>query len=253
MIPLFVAGLKSQIENNYHADAVRFDGSVWFINNALASSDNGTASFFFWRKVASIPPVGNAVYWAIDPADTYTSDVQDSPIGLGENTYFGIDGDSNNFVYTDYWTLALGVWQSVLCSVDVRRSPPVLVVYQSDVAVGTSLTTGGTITGSSSILFNSLPFWVGSDGQGPLVGDMADLWIAPGVSLLDIGGDIPAATRRNFTTVGGKPINPSVYKGLYGGAVLLSGNASTFGTNQGTGGPFIMTGALTNASTSPSD
>jgi hypothetical protein len=38
-----------------------------------------------------------------------------------------------------------------------------------------------------------------------------------------------------------------------GPAVCFSGNASTFGTNKGTGGAFTTTGTLTDADTSPSD
>jgi len=36
-------------------------------------------------------------------------------------------------------------------------------------------------------------------------------------------------------------------------SLFFSGNATSFATNQGTGGAFTLTSALTNATTSPSD
>ncbi len=83
-----------------------------------------------------------------------------------------------------------------------------------------------------------------------MLGDMADVWVAPGVSLLDGAGLIPEATRRLFISATGKPVDPS---GFPASAMLFSGNAASFGTNQGTGGAFTTTGTLTNSSSSPSD
>src|SRR4051812_21451076 len=52
----------------------------------------------------------------------------------------------------------------------------------------------------------------------------------------------------------GKPVDPAVAVAAFGTpAVFLSGDASTFSTNKGTGGTFTTTGTLTNAATSPSD
>jgi hypothetical protein len=79
---------------------------------------------------------------------------------------------------------------------------------------------------------------------------MADLWIAPGISLLDGSGDIPLATRRKFIDALGKPVFLGANGELATGtapAVFLSGDASTFATNLGTGGAFATTGTLTDA------
>ena len=86
-----------------------------------------------------------------------------------------------------------------------------------------------------------------------LVGDVADFRIAPGQNWLT-GGDISEATRRLFIDADGKPVDPAIATAALGvPAVLFSGDASTFGAKQGTGGAFTLTGTLTDATTSPSD
>ncbi len=53
---------------------------------------------------------------------------------------------------------------------------------------------------------------------------------------------------------GGKPVDPATAVSAFGTPqILLSGDASTFATNQGTGNAFATIGTLSNAATSPSD
>jgi|GEM_PF-6388859 len=111
---------------------------------------------------------------------------------------------------------------------------------------------GYSDTGPSfNIAMNGLGFVIGGDTYDDnLIGDVADLWIAPGVSLLT-GTNVSAETLGLFIDDNGKPVDPS---GFPASAILLSGDADTFATNQGTGGAFTVTaGSLTNATTSPSD
>jgi hypothetical protein len=99
------------------------------------------------------------------------------------------------------------------------------------------------------MVFNGKSFWFANDSFGTVItGDIADVWIAPNVSLL-VGNTIPSVNLLLFRGADGKPQNPS---GFPASAILFSGDASTFGTNQGSGGAFTTTGALTNAATSPS-
>jgi hypothetical protein len=250
ILPALLATKSSSV--SYHANAVHFDGATWLINAALASVDNGTLSFSVWLKSAMVP---NGIVWIADPEVDYLSN-------------FSVDGPSTpdkyiTSIYTageaQYLTLILdgppAVWTHIIGSADVRRGTPVYVCYIADVSLGQPPIDTGGFTGSSTLPFNGLPFWVAFDSFAgdEYTGDMADLWVAPGVSLLDGSGLIPEATRRHFITAGGKPVNPTAYMGLYGGAVMLSGDAATFANNQGSGGAFITTGALTNALTSPSD
>ncbi len=78
--------------------------------------------------------------------------------------------------------------------------------------------------------------------------ECADLQIYPVFTDLSI-----EANRRLFFDADGKPVNPSVAVAALGDPfILLSGDASGFPINQGTGGTFTLTGTLTNASSSPS-
>lgn len=107
-------------------------------------------------------------------------------------------------------------------------------------------------TGTFDVVINGLPYYIGADTFGDnLTGDVADLWIAPGVSLVGLDGNISPTNLAKFidpTTK--KPVNPS---GFPSAPMLFSGDHTGFATNQGTGGAFTVTGTLTNASTSPSD
>lgn len=248
----------------YTAKAVHFDGAVKLINAAVASSDSGVASFAQWFRVATFPDQ-YYVTFSVDPSGAVNP-------GGGNNTTFNIQANgtieptfgpgANNDYYglisSPTTTLA---WHHVMATVDFRKDPPLIRMREDDVDVdlsGADDGRSGFLTTSSKVDFNGLPLWVGSDddspdlgGPFPFTGDMADFWIAPGVSLLDETGDIPLATRRLFIDGSGKPVNPSGFPA--GGAVLLSGDHTTFATNQGTGGAFTVTGTLTNATTSPSD
>jgi len=64
------------------------------------------------------------------------------------------------------------------------------------------------------------------------------------------------ANRRKFIDAIGKPVFLGSDGSLPTGvapAMFFSGDSTAFATNRGTGGPFTLTGSLTNASTSPSD
>lgn len=96
---------------------------------------------------------------------------------------------------------------------------------------------------------NGLEFFVGiNTGDSTYNGDMADLWVAPGVSLLDASGDIPVPVRHQFRAANGSPCDPLNFPP---GAVLLSGPASEFPINKAAGGSFNVTGSLTDAATHP--
>jgi hypothetical protein len=97
---------------------------------------------------------------------------------------------------------------------------------------------------------NGRAFYFGDDSfsEGTIM-DVADVWIAPGVSLLS-GGDISVANRRKFIAANGKPVNPSNWPSS---AIQWYGNKDAFPTNHGTGGASTLNGSLTNAASSPSD
>jgi len=62
----------------------------------------------------------------------------------------------------------------------------------------------------------------------------------------------PTPTNLAKFIAAGKPVDPATATAAFGApAVLFSGDASTFATNQGTLGTFTLEGTLTNASTHP--
>jgi len=90
------------------------------------------------------------------------------------------------------------------------------------------------------------------DATNKAEADVADFWMLPG-TYLDFSIE---ANRRLFRTSGGKPVDLGVDgSGPTGGAPLLyfSGPTDDWHTNKGTGGGFTETGALTDATSSPSD
>ena len=145
-------------------------------------------------------------------------------------------------------------WHNMLMSIDTNHGigAKVAKVYIDDVDVTQiSQDTDGIFT----IGMNGFKFTFGDEGLGDgATMDVADPWIA--MQTLLTAGDISEATRRKFISPTGKP----VYLGADGSAptgtapdVFFSGDATGFVTNKGTGGAASLVGALTNASTSPSD
>lgn len=239
----------------YVAPAVHFDGAAWGNIGSLAATDNLAFSLSTWLKPDGDAGNGFPYLFVVDPEDTYLSNGYAALDAGSYKLQFQIIGGANIYnVIQNANAFSAGAWHHILLSVQGGATFEDLKVklYIDDVEI-TDLNTFLVGEAPASFSFNGLPFWMFSDSFGSpgiFVGDAADCWVAPGVSLLDGGGDIPEATRRLFVSAEGKPVDPS---GFPAGAILFSGNASTFATNQGGGGAFTLIGALTNASTSPSD
>jgi hypothetical protein len=121
-----------------------------------------------------------------------------------------------------------------------------------------STLTPSSLNLGTTIPFNGLRLVVGGDPYTDnWTGALADVWIAPGVNLMDGSGNISAANLAKFINSNGKPVYLGATCQLPTGtapAICLSGNATNFGTNLGSGGTFSVVGdALTNATSSPSD
>lgn len=109
--------------------------------------------------------------------------------------------------------------------------------YVDDVATGTWQTyTNDTID------FTSGGFGVGNTANGgssgPWTGDMADLWLRFGGSVIDFSVE---ANRRLFITADKKPANPA---GWPAAIVQLHGAVAGWHVNKGSGGGFNLTGTL---------
>lgn len=91
---------------------------------------------------------------------------------------------------------------------------------------------------------------IGSDLNGSnLIADIADVWIAPGVSLLDPGAPAtaPAINQSTINLFRDRPGivgRPMDIAGLPAAAIILSGNPQNFIKNRGTSGDPVLTGTL---------
>ncbi len=245
----------------YHASAVHFDSGAHLSIPALSGiGDVDTFSTVGWVKY---PVLTNTLFfWVVDPENNYLSyaiiPTANDPAQHFDAVFSNLDFSANYEIVGAPGNAdtvpPVGFWYCFISSVSLKfpAGNKLGRVYANDVDVS------GLVNDQQaavSVALNGLPFFVGNDTFSPTASfDMADLRIMPGVSLLDGGGDIPLATRRLFIDATGKPVDPAVATAALGApCILFSGDHTTFPVNQGTGGAFTLTGALTDASTSPSD
>lgn len=234
----------------YHASAVHFDGSTSIGTASLTCVDSEYVFSSHWFKTSSNQ--GGHVVWAADTDGTFESVFY----RFGDNDIkFNLGQDGVGALFA----LTVGVpsndaWHHMLCAAQTNLSAgnKKVKIYLDDVDVTSAIQ---DIDPSFIPAFNGKNFVFGDDGilESTLVSDIADARVHIGHNIL-VDGDIPEATRRLFIDAQGKPVDPATATFSLGEPmVLFTGDASTFATNQGTGGAFTTTGALTDASTSPSD
>jgi hypothetical protein len=235
----------------YVAKAVHFDGNTYLDIASLTATDNSLFSFVVWLRILSADYSGLQLF-TVNGQTSYTSNAF---VGGGSNITSVFDNldDTSAFktVVTsgpdDAWFCFIGTWDTDF-DVGLKK----VKVYL------------GNTDANASVVQDADPsFTLTNDGQeftlagdtfngDSFIGDMADCRIMPGVSLFDGTFDIPLATRRLFIDGNGKPVDPAVATAALGTpCMLFSGDAATFATNQGSGGAFTVTGALTNAATHP--
>lgn len=249
----------------YVAKAVNFDGATNFGTASLTAANNSPlVSISVWFKATDDPDASRNIFYCDgrQPGGNYTNGlwVQNAPTeGPAAIDLYLADVNSNLFMGHSQYDFERSVWHHFLFSGDSNHptGEKIFRVYLDDIDV-TDLVVDQGNEAAFSMQWNGKSFDVGSAGDesGWFVGDLADLRVMPGVALHDGGGDIPLATRRLFIDGNGKPVDPATATAALGaaGAVLCSGDATGFSTNQGSGGAFSFTaGALTNATTSPSD
>lgn len=240
----------------YVAKAVHFDGSAWLTIDSLSSTDNGLISLVFWSKLPSLDDGFGHDLTIIytDPEDNsfnYFQTLHDTNSwDFSFSQEAGGFGESNKLAAN---CNIVDVWSCVIFTVDTNHDSGerVYKTYVNDVSIDDI--GEGSPDPAFVPTFNGFPLFIGGDGSIQIVGDFADLRIMVGTSLLT-DGDIPEATRRLFIDADGKPVDPATATATLGTpCVLLSGDASGFAINQGNGGSFMLSGSLTDASSSPSD
>lgn len=238
---------------DYIAKAVHFDGTAWLVNDALTATDNGFVSWTGFLKFVNNS--GNSTFAVVDPDNSYTTSWNYS--GSSPIKYYAdlesADASASIHVQTHDGSPVADVWHSIVgtAETDFASGQKRGKLYIDRIDVTELVDSDAAFT----LAFNGLPFWFGNDDSASgATFDCADVRFITGVSFLS-AGDIPVETLDLFVTADNKPVDPAVATAALGaaGAVLFSGDATTFGTNQGTGGSFTLTGSLTNATTSPSD
>jgi hypothetical protein len=240
---------------DYVAKAVHFDGTQFSNINSFEAPNSSSVFWSFWVKN---DPSSNGGIFVTDPAGAYTSVSYIAATQVAN--HLGDVGDNNFLVFNSSgWTNS--AWHHVLVAAktDYAANSKKYKIYIDDVDVTLLVADNKP---SFSMTFNGKMFYIFTDFDddpmspaGTVLGDVADFMLASGIDLFGGGSDIPEATRRLFIDANGKPVNPAVAVAALGTpAVLFSGDASGFPTNQGNGGAFTLwNGPFTNATTSPSD
>lgn len=236
----------------YVAHGVHFDGVTFLGNPGLNAADTPFYGFSFWLRYEA-PLLGSALTFGHDvgagvlrPAGAFTQNA------LGEFFSLWRSPDTlNSLEAHSTLVLAPSLWHHVMGAVDTNhpQGQKIAAIYVD----GIRSTAPPTDIGAA--FFNAIAgkdVRVGGDATGDAqVADLADIRLAPGQNWL-VGGDIPESTRALFIDADGKPVNPAIATAALGQpAMLFSGDAASLPTNQGYGGPFTLTGTLTNAATAP--
>lgn len=239
------ASISTTVPAPYTASAVRFDGATILNNAALVATDNSFVSMSYWIKTTVAGSNQQPIFGTT--GGVFIESYQQ----LAAPGHFNVEVDvhgGGTVALESNVAQTLGTWVNVIVSMETTGTGRAKL-YANDVDVTNLFLDSALVP-----LFNGQRFVFGaspSDFGGPppfLSADMADVWIAPGVSLLNVAGVIPEPTRRLFINSAGGPVNPT---GFPASAILFSGDATAFATNQGSGGAFTTTGTLTNAPTSP--
>lgn len=254
-------GVAPRSVNSYIAEAVHFDGSsateAALINNSLVAPNSGLFSFSVWFKAPHNDDGGQITQiFVTDPNGVYQNYLVHK-FAAEDEFLFGLsDTPETGNVSRATETLAPDQWHHLLGSAQVNIAQPIMKIYAD--GVFSHDLAGDSTTGNSFVVtMDERVLNIGSDKFGSSTPvDMADLWIAPGVSLLDGNGDIPAETIAKFRDSSGRPVYLGESGELPTGSapvVFFSGGAASFVDNKGTGGSFTLSGTLVDASSSPSD
>lgn len=252
--------------------AVHFDGVTLLTNSSPVGpqSNKLTASGWCRPQYVRNPPFYEnsliALFRSVNPNYPLGTAVAGGYDGGADMFFYAQDDSTENWLELTRTSGALLVdkmWLNVLFSADLNAG--VVQCYLNDVAVTLG---SGAADGSSSFNMDLMGhsvcipdvMWTPESDSGKAVGtgqlppvqDMADLWIDVGMAI-DFSVQ---ANRRRFINATLKPVDLGTNGELPTGSrptFFFSGDAGKFAVNKGTGGPFVVTGSLTNASSSPDD
>lgn len=232
----------------YEAQAVNFDGSTYLVSTT-AFTDTAVFSFSVWTNDVD-DGSSQCVFFAEDiEEDIYNNigfTIQPQHIEINASDEVIASANLIGRFYPEasgchHWlgvvktNSSAGLKKVILYKDRVRQ--PSLLLQDSD--------------GAFTMPLTGIPFAIGAvpSGAAMLVGDLGELWLAPGVDLSS-GDTIPDATLNKFITIDGAPVDlgengqiptGSSQKLFRGDAVEWASRAVTYG--------FTITGALTDSET----
>jgi len=236
----------SSITQDYYASAVFFDGSSSLQRNGWLTGVGAFNKFIFsvWIKLSA---ANNGIFDSIaGGSDFFEMDA----IVNGGIYYPSIniaDSFADTYPNTPGWVST--TWQHLLVAVDISAADGTAPNFIKHFYMnGTEIT--GTVDddpGFDNSVTGLTDFFFGASGVG-IVGDVADMQLWIGAYL-----DFSIAANRELFILAGRPVNPLIAAQTLGSPTIrFQGNAANFSTNQGTGGPFTVLGALANSTSSPS-
>lgn len=234
---------------------MHFDGATELESTNITAVNSSLFSFAMWIKLGAGFLDGG-----------YNMFVLSQPLTVGSMfyTYGNADGSGRfsagadadgNFLFFNFaaGSLVENAWAILMgsSSTNFAVGNKIVQLYKGDTPLsGSVVDTSPAFQSPSSGADFSIPDSVAAAYSGIL--DVANPWFAPG-QFIDFS---VLGNRRKFVDGSGKPVDLGTDGSIPTGtapAIFFSGNASSFAINKGTGGAFTLTGALTNASSSPSD
>jgi len=252
----YLGSRRALLGSLYRGNAVNFDGTNdWLTRGAglTGAVDSKLWTVSFWFKSGAnggtrrIFTTSTAVGGADNIAHRMLKDATNNffraqAINASATTILDIQSSNASLEVADGW-------QNIMFSVDMADVAK-RHLYIDDVSDLATVTTFTDDTMDFTRAEHGI--MAGPDGASKISGDVADFWFATGV-YIDLSLE---ANRRKFIDENKRP----VYLGESGERpvgtspiIFFSGSASTWHTNRGTGGGFTINGALTEATTSPSD
>jgi hypothetical protein len=235
----------------YTANAVNFDGTNDYLTRGADLTGNADGKEGIVSLWVNFAAAGNgAVQELFCSRDATNIGIQ--VVRLADNT-FRLLGRATagttilTIISNSTYTSASG-WVHLLLSWNLAATAGWLYVDDAnDQAAGATFTDG-------TIEYTKTEHAVGAThvGNGKLNGDMAELYVNYATHL-DLSVE---ANRRKFISAAGKPVSLGANGSIPTGSqpiIYLANPTATWQNNLGSGGNFTENGALTDASTSPSD
>ncbi len=241
----------------YVAKAVHFSSDTIIGLNTMGLSDTSKITIVYWMRpidlanaqdMMTIGDTTNLGNPTTLQSGNFWNDVTDCFLDLypaDNSNEFTVVGNAGIFVN--------GAWTGIFISADTGfvagNKKGFLYANGIDALLGLQNDTLGAFNIGIHNYNFGLPTPLNGGFRRDVAYEYADMQVWIGEAIDPTGGNIS-----KFVS-GGKPVNPSVAASAFGQQTFLfSGDATTFSTNQGSGGVCSLIGtALTNASTSPSD